>query len=341
MALRLRSRKHHVESRAKDGFKRAQDAKADFTAPKLPDVHIDLKDVRKEAQSRVSHGVSDMRSKFEDLLPDTVAEKTGIRRKKRARRMGWMVGGLALLGLGYWFYGMFKTNFARTHGGSLDTTNSETPGTTAPGQSTYGNLPVSQTTATPEVTNTETPGVGSGATNGGTARTAARPSTTTPVVKATAPQVKTEANVATAAIPGTDVLRHATALSSYDLPAMGALIGREMVDLNDHKVGEIEAVYYRSYEPKPEWAAVTVGMVDKKRALVPLDGATLGDPITVAYTKDMIEAAPPVEDEVIPEQLEMTLYGHYSARRMLPGIESQRTPESERLRAWTPEATKS
>jgi hypothetical protein len=113
-----------------------------------------------------------------------------------------------------------------------------------------------------------------------------------------------------------------------------SLIGKEIVDLNGEEIGSVEGVYYRSLSGDPEWLATSSGMVDKKRVLVPLDGATIGEQVSLAQAKAEVEAAPEIEALTLDEDTEMTLYGHYGVRRVLPGVEAERNDENVVLRQW-------
>ena len=122
----------------------------------------------------------------------------------------------------------------------------------------------------------------------------------------------------------------------------GQLIGRSMKDLLDGPAGSIEAVYYRRLRGEPEWAATTVGLLDKRRVLAPLDGVSLTeDEIKLAVPNSMIEEAPTIEatSAVLDDEQEMQLYAHYQVRRMLPGLEGERDEDGLRLRMWAPVAT--
>jgi hypothetical protein len=126
------------------------------------------------------------------------------------------------------------------------------------------------------------------------------------------------------------------ALPELDETAFRNLIGKTLVDINGDGVGEIEAAYYRRMRGEPEWAAVSIGLIDRRRVLVPLDAATVGEQVAVPYPKDMIEASPATDAEVVDEPDEMQLFIYYGARRILPGVESERRPEAVTLRMWAP-----
>jgi hypothetical protein len=111
------------------------------------------------------------------------------------------------------------------------------------------------------------------------------------------------------------------------------LLHKQLVDLNGETIGEVEAVYYRSLTGDPEWLAATVGLMEPKRVLVPLDGATVGDEIRLAQAKGVVEDAPAMDEPVIAEADELVLYSYYGVRRTLPGVEAERNEENIRLRA--------
>jgi len=126
---------------------------------------------------------------------------------------------------------------------------------------------------------------------------------------------------------------------SPDSSQFEPMIGKGVVDINGDSVGDVEAVYYRNLRMQPEWVAVTIGLIDHHRVLVPLDGYTDGERIEVPYPKDMIEHAPVIDARVLDEDVEMSLYAYYSARRILPGVESEKHPDAVKLRSWAPPET--
>lgn len=124
---------------------------------------------------------------------------------------------------------------------------------------------------------------------------------------------------------------------SIDVSAKAnGLLHKQVLDLNGDAVGEVEAVYYRSLSGDPEWIATSIGLADKKRVLVPLDGASVDEEIRLAQAKADIEAAPAIENETVDEETELLLYGHYGVRRVLPGVEGERDEGDLKLRMWQP-----
>jgi hypothetical protein len=119
----------------------------------------------------------------------------------------------------------------------------------------------------------------------------------------------------------------------------GALIGRQVVDLLDAPAGSVEAVYYRRLRGEPEWIVTSIGVIEKRRVLVPLDGATIDEQIRLSVPNSMIDEAPDVAEAVLDEEQEHELYAHYMVRRMLPGLEGERDENGLRLRMWAPVAT--
>lgn len=91
-------------------------------------------------------------------------------------------------------------------------------------------------------------------------------------------------------------------------------IGRDAVDADGEKIGEISDVYVDDASGQPEWFAVNTGLFGMRSSFVPIEGSTsVGDEIQLAYTKDQVKDAPNVDDDggnLSPEE-EMELYRHY------------------------------
>ena len=226
------------------------------------------------------------------MLPDEVATRAGIKKRRRGRRVA-IIGGVATLGA----LGLLYRQFSRM--------NRRLDEEQRLWESTWHSPSAASSTA---------------------AKTSEGASTTVPPPP-TAPVAPVDAPVEPR--PGTPESQE------VDEARFGSLLGRDVVDITGDKVGEVDGIYYRKLEPKPEWVALNLGALDPKRVIVPLDAATIEERITVPYTKENITESPAVEAVVLDEAEEMQLYAHYGVRRMLPGIESQRSPEDEKLRLWT------
>jgi PRC-barrel domain len=116
-------------------------------------------------------------------------------------------------------------------------------------------------------------------------------------------------------------------------PNFDSLAGLPVVDVDDSKIGEVEAVYYRAYRGEPEWIGIHTGLVDPKHVLVPVEGFTTGEKVMIPYTRQQIEGAPVAPEGELSEEQELLYYSHYNARReMAEGVSDDDT----RLRVWTP-----
>lgn len=107
------------------------------------------------------------------------------------------------------------------------------------------------------------------------------------------------------------------------------LMGGELVDMDDTKIGRIEDIYLDNQTQRPEWALVHTGLFGRKQVYVPLAGArTSAGKLQAAFSKDQIKDAPDVEpDEELSPQEESTLYGHYGVSAPVPAPSPQDAPE--------------
>jgi hypothetical protein len=70
--------------------------------------------------------------------------------------------------------------------------------------------------------------------------------------------------------------------------------GHDVVDAQDHKIGELEAVYVDTSTDQPSFGTVGVGMPTRRRLVfMPLDQAAVGPGhIKVSYDKKQVQDAP-------------------------------------------------
>jgi hypothetical protein len=127
--------------------------------------------------------------------------------------------------------------------------------------------------------------------------------------------------------------RESRAKSPITEPNFESLAGLPVVDIDDSKVGEVEAVYYRAYRGEPEWIGIHTGVIDPKHVLVPVEGFTSEEKVMIPYTRQQIEDAPVAPEGELTEEQELLYYSHYNVRREI--AESGRDDET-RLRVWTP-----
>src|SRR5215203_1271398 len=93
------------------------------------------------------------------------------------------------------------------------------------------------------------------------------------------------------------------------------LIGSQLVDSSDAKVGKVGQIYLDDQTGQPEWATVNTGLFGSSESFVPLAKADVrGDKICVPYTKDQIKDAPNVSSGDaghLDQSEERNLYQHY------------------------------
>ena len=90
--------------------------------------------------------------------------------------------------------------------------------------------------------------------------------------------------------------------------------GRDVVDPEGHKIGELEAVYVDTSTDLPSFATVKVSMPTKHRlAFVPLDYATVGTGyLRVCFGKKQVKDAPSIDtDGEQPAGDEEAVIRHY------------------------------
>lgn len=93
-----------------------------------------------------------------------------------------------------------------------------------------------------------------------------------------------------------------------------SLVGREVYDRNNNKIGKAGQVYLNADTDEPEWLCVNTGFFGMKESFVPLTGAQVsGDAVSVPYEKDQVKGAPSVEPDAAgmsPQEVE-ALYSYY------------------------------
>jgi uncharacterized protein (TIGR02271 family) len=103
-------------------------------------------------------------------------------------------------------------------------------------------------------------------------------------------------------------------MTQADFNMAQELTGRTVVDTTGSKIGKVGQVYLNDQSGRPEWVTVSTGLFGTKESFVPLHGADFtGDDIVAQVSKDVVKAAPQVEDdghlEVSEEQ---ELYRYYA-----------------------------
>ena len=93
------------------------------------------------------------------------------------------------------------------------------------------------------------------------------------------------------------------------------LYGRTVYASDGEKLGRVDDVLLES-DGSPAYVETSKGLFSGRRHVMPVEGMSLdGDDLTVAYTKDQIEGAPPVnQDDEIDYERERELGAHYGAQ---------------------------
>ena len=89
--------------------------------------------------------------------------------------------------------------------------------------------------------------------------------------------------------------------------------GRTVVDRAGEKIGKFQEIYLDTETDRPEWAAVSTGLLRRRQRLVPLSEAQPeGDDVRVPFDKEHVESAPEVDsDRDLSQDEEAALYAHY------------------------------
>jgi PRC-barrel domain len=90
--------------------------------------------------------------------------------------------------------------------------------------------------------------------------------------------------------------------------------GHDVVDAQDHKIGELEAVYVDTGSDLPSFGTVKVGLPTRHRLVfVPLEQATVGPGyVKVGYDKKQVKDAPSIDiDGELPAAGEEAVFEHY------------------------------
>lgn len=100
----------------------------------------------------------------------------------------------------------------------------------------------------------------------------------------------------------------------------------DVVDAEDRKIGELEAVNVDTVSDQPSFGTVTVGLPTRHRLVfVPLDHATVGPGyVKVTYGKKQVKDAPSIgTDGELPAGDEEAIFKHYGLAHQ-PGTDGER-----------------
>ncbi|MBC8090949.1 MAG: PRC-barrel domain-containing protein [Pseudonocardia sp.] len=90
--------------------------------------------------------------------------------------------------------------------------------------------------------------------------------------------------------------------------------GKKVIDLDDDKIGEMEAVYVDTGTDEPAFLTVRVGFIGRHRLVfVPLTGATVTpDAVRVRFDKKLVTDAPSIDtDGELVAADEPAIFAHY------------------------------
>lgn len=91
--------------------------------------------------------------------------------------------------------------------------------------------------------------------------------------------------------------------------------GRPVVDHDEAKIGELEAVYVDTADDEPAFATVKIGAIFGRGHLVfvPLSGAVVTpDHVKVAFSRQLVRDAPSIDpDGELLAQDEPTVFAHF------------------------------
>lgn len=89
--------------------------------------------------------------------------------------------------------------------------------------------------------------------------------------------------------------------------------GKKVIDPDDDKIGELEAIYVDTGTDEPSWATVKIGTLRHRLVFVPLAGATvLPDALRVRFDKKLAQDAPSIDvDGELEATAEPDLFAHY------------------------------
>ncbi|MEJ7773682.1 MAG: PRC-barrel domain-containing protein [Nocardioidaceae bacterium] len=102
--------------------------------------------------------------------------------------------------------------------------------------------------------------------------------------------------------------------------------GRDVIDPDGGKIGQLEAIYVSTADDLPAFATVRVGIIGRHRlAFVPLQDATVGPGyVRVRSSKRLVKDAPSIEtDGELEATTEPAVFEHYGLT-YTPGASGER-----------------
>jgi uncharacterized protein (TIGR02271 family) len=88
--------------------------------------------------------------------------------------------------------------------------------------------------------------------------------------------------------------------------------GTTVYSSDGEKIGSVEEIYVDDQTDRPEWIGLGTGFLGTKRALVPVEGASMREGgVLVPYGKDQVKGSPDIDSDEISQETEAQLYSHY------------------------------
>lgn len=99
----------------------------------------------------------------------------------------------------------------------------------------------------------------------------------------------------------------------FDTNNINSLIGADVIDSEDRKVGTVGQVYLDSGTDQPSWVTIKTGLFGTKESFAPLERADWnGQVLRIAFQKDVVKDAPRVDtDGSLHQADEDSLYEYF------------------------------
>ena len=94
------------------------------------------------------------------------------------------------------------------------------------------------------------------------------------------------------------------------------LRGHPVSDRDGRRIGHLEEVYYGNRSQQPEWVGISMGFLGTKLVLAPVHGSSAtGDGLAVAYSRELVDAAPELYEDDLDRELQRELIAYYRLPR--------------------------
>jgi uncharacterized protein (TIGR02271 family) len=118
---------------------------------------------------------------------------------------------------------------------------------------------------------------------------------------------------------------------------LDSLIGADVVDTEDRKVGSIGQVYLDSATNQPSWVTIKTGLFGTGESFAPLENADWnGEALRIGYDKSFVKDAPRIDtDGSLESADEEALYRYYNLGDSTAGYDTTRTDTTDTTRTDT------